>query len=127
MLVGTASRGVAARTSSFHFSICNRRLGRPDIALSSDDFENSRTPGNHRYLASCIYKIIRWQCRHASCRLRASGQTLRAWRMPAIHGAPHSTSRKGGSQLPVSFKPYVILSILEIDPCQRIPVEKPAD
>jgi hypothetical protein len=93
----------------------------------SDNFESRSIPGNHRYLASCIYKIIRWQCRHASCRLRASVQTVRAWRMPAIHGAPHPQSRKGGSQLPVPFKPCVVLSILEIDPCQRIPVEKPAD
>ncbi|RQZ60822.1 hypothetical protein DF057_15835 [Burkholderia cepacia] len=92
----------------------------------SDDFENRPIPGNHRYLASCIYKIIRWQCRHTSCRLRASAQTVRAWRMPAIHGAPHPPSRKGGSQLPVLFEPFVILSILEICPCQRIPVEKPA-
>ncbi|RQT79583.1 hypothetical protein DF022_11850 [Burkholderia cepacia] len=92
----------------------------------SDDFENRPIPGNHRYLASCIYKIIRWQCWHASCRLRASAQTVRAWRMPAIHGAPHPQSRKGGSQLPVLFEPFVILSILEICPCQRIPVEKPA-
>ncbi|RQT34591.1 hypothetical protein DF036_16425 [Burkholderia contaminans] len=92
----------------------------------SNEFENRRIPGNHRYLASCIYKIIRWQCRHTSCRLRASAQTMRAWRVPAIHGAPHPPSRKGGSQLPVSFKPFVILSILEISPCQRIPVEKPA-
>ncbi|HIH2653122.1 TPA: GNAT family N-acetyltransferase [Burkholderia cenocepacia] len=90
----------------------------------SDNFESRSIPGNHRYLASCIYKIIRWQCRHASCRLRASVQTVRAWRMPAIHGAQ---SRKSGSQLPVPFKPCVVLSILEIDPCQRIPVEKPAD
>ncbi|ABK08000.1 conserved hypothetical protein [Burkholderia cenocepacia HI2424] len=93
----------------------------------SDDFENRSIPGNHRYLPSCIYNIIRWQCRHTSCRLRASVQTVRAWRMPAIHGAPHPQSRKGGSQFPVPFKPCLVLSILEIDPCQRIPVEKPAD
>ncbi|OXI26188.1 hypothetical protein CFB35_05950 [Burkholderia sp. AU16482] len=92
-----------------------------------DDFENPSIPGNHRYLVSCIYKIIRWQCRHPSCRLRASVRTMRAWCMPAIHGAPHSRSRKSGAQLPVPFKPCVVLSIVEIDPCQRIPVEKPAD
>ncbi|RQS75866.1 hypothetical protein DF048_20345 [Burkholderia seminalis] len=93
----------------------------------SDDFENRSIPGNHRYLTSCIYKIIRWQCRHTSCRLRASVQTMRAWRMPAIHGAPHPQSRKGGSLHPVPFKPCVVLSIGEIDPCQRIRVERPAD
>ncbi|PRD98125.1 hypothetical protein FFI87_006105 [Burkholderia sp. KBS0801] len=64
---------------------------------------------------------MHWQCRHTSCRLRASVQTVRAWRMPAIHGAPHPTSRTG-----ISSKPFVILSILEIFSCQRIPVEKPA-
>ncbi|MBA9833806.1 hypothetical protein DI458_36010 [Burkholderia contaminans] len=107
-----------------------QRLACGEIARAcadySNEFENRSIPGNHGYLTSCIYKIIRWQCRHTSCRLRASVQTVRAWRMPAIHGAPHSKSRKGGSQLPATFKPFVILSILEISPCQRIPVEKPA-
>ncbi|AXF22206.1 hypothetical protein CUJ89_06440 [Burkholderia pyrrocinia] len=69
---------------------------------------------------------MRWQCGRTSCRLRASVQTVRAWRMPAIHGAPHPKSRKGGSQIPVFLKPFAILSILEISPCQRIPVAKPA-